>query len=157
MALSNHLTEPAMTSRRQFLLTSAGALALLPLRAVQAADGTFAVTHTEQEWRTLLTPTQFAVLRQSSTERPHTSPLNDEKRSGRYACAGCRRELFSSKTKFNSGTGWPSFWAPLEHAVDASTDRSFGMLRSAVSCRGCGGHQGHVFDDERNQPVCATA
>ena len=140
-----------MTSRRHFLLTSTGALAMLPWRALhaapQAAASAFEVTHTEQEWRKLLTPAQFAVLRESSTERAFTSPLNDEHRSGRFSCAGCQLALFSSAKKFDSGTGWPSFWAPFDHAVIASTDRTFGMLRSSVSCRRCGGHLGHVFDD----------
>ncbi len=107
----------------------------------------FEVTHTEAEWRKLLTPEQFAVLRQSATERPFTSPLLNEHRRGLFACAGCDRDLFSSDTKFDSGTGWPSFWAPLDEAVGTTEDTSFGMTRTAVHCSRCGGHLGHVFDD----------
>lgn len=146
-----------MQPRRQFLLAGGAGLAtlaLLPLRSLYAAAPAasrpvtaYEVTHTEAEWRKLLTPDQFEVLRHSATERPFTSPLNNEHRAGRFACAGCRLEVFSSRTKFDSGTGWPSFWAPLERSVTASSDNSFGMLRSAISCRRCGGHLGHVFDD----------
>jgi len=87
------------------------------------------------------------VLRQAGTERPFTSPLLDEHRHGTFLCAGCRLPLFSSMTKFDSGTGWPSFWAPLDKAVGVERDTSWGMVRSAVHCRRCGGHLGHVFDD----------
>ncbi len=111
-----------------------------------AAD-TFEVTHTDAEWRNLLTRDQYAVLRHEATERPFSSPLNHQKRRGLYACAGCDLDLFSSTTKFDSGTGWPSFWAPLEKAVGTSKDTTLGMVRIAVFCRRCGGHQGHVFDD----------
>jgi len=87
------------------------------------------------------------VLRQEGTERPFTSPLLDEHRNGTFACAGCDLPVYSSKTKFESGTGWPSFWAPLDNAVDEAVDRTFGMTRTAVSCHRCGGHLGHVFND----------
>ena len=107
----------------------------------------FEVTHTEAEWRKLLTPDQYAVLREQATERPFSSPLNKEKRRGTFACAGCDLELFSSATKFESGTGWPSFWAPLDKAVGTTTDRSLGKERTEVHCRRCGGHLGHVFVD----------
>jgi peptide-methionine (R)-S-oxide reductase len=140
-----------MLSRRKFLLSSAGAGVALGASTLgwraQAATTVFEVTHTEAQWRKLLSGDQFQVLRQGGTERPFSSPLNNEHRSGRFACAGCQLELFSSNTKFDSGTGWPSFWKPLEHAVVANTDRSFGMLRTEVLCRRCGGHLGHVFDD----------
>ncbi|MEZ2299186.1 peptide-methionine (R)-S-oxide reductase MsrB [Variovorax sp. RCC_210] len=117
-------------------------------RPAQAAENeTFAVTHTEAEWRKLLDANQFDVLRREGTERPYTSPLNDEHRSGRFACAGCALELFTSATKFDSHTGWPSFWKPLDNAVGEHTDRSFGMARTEVHCSRCGGHLGHVFDD----------
>jgi peptide-methionine (R)-S-oxide reductase len=109
--------------------------------------GHFEVEHTEAQWRTLLSPEQFAVLRQEGTERAFTSPLNHEKRKGLFACAGCQLALFSSATKFDSGTGWPSFWQPLDHAVDTTQDHSFGWTRTAVHCHRCGGHLGHVFDD----------
>jgi peptide-methionine (R)-S-oxide reductase len=115
--------------------------------AASGATETFEVAHTEAEWRKLLTPEQFAVLRQSATERPFTSPLLNEHRRGLFACAGCDRDLFSSETKFDSGTGWPSFWAPLDKAVGTTEDTSFGMTRTAVHCSRCGGHLGHVFDD----------
>jgi peptide-methionine (R)-S-oxide reductase len=112
-----------------------------------AAAESFAVTHTDDEWRKLLTPQQFAVLRQSATERPFTSPLNDEHRRGNFACAGCDLDLFSSTTKFDSGTGWPSFWAPLDNAVATNEDTTLGMTRTSVHCSRCGGHLGHVFND----------
>ena len=136
-----------MTTRRSFLLASSAACALALLPSLARATEVFAVTHSDDEWRKLLTPDQFAILRQSATERPFTSPLLHETRSGLFGCAGCRRDLFSSTTKFDSGTGWPSFWAPLEEAVGAIEDKSFGMVRTAVHCSRCGGHLGHVFDD----------
>lgn len=135
---------------RRFLLKGAAGVAIVAAfanpRSVFAAQ-VFEVTHTEEEWRKLLTPAQFAVLRQADTERPFTSPLNDEHRRGIFACAGCDLDLFSSTTKFDSGTGWPSFWAPLEKAVGTEDDTTFGMVRTAVHCARCGGHLGHVFDD----------
>jgi peptide-methionine (R)-S-oxide reductase len=135
-------------TRRSFLLTSAAgcALSLVPSVFSRASE-LFAITHTDDEWRKLLTPDQFAILRQSATERPFTSPLLHEKRPGTFGCAGCRRDLFSSATKFDSGTGWPSFWEPLEGAVGKIEDKAFGMVRTAVHCSRCGGHLGHVFDD----------
>ena len=106
------------------------------------------VVHTEAEWRKLLTPAQFDVLRHAGTERPFSSPLDKEKRAGMFACAGCGQALFSSRTKFDSGTGWPSFYEPVSKtAVDEQTDRLFGMKRTEVLCHRCGGHLGHVFDD----------
>jgi len=115
--------------------------------AVAVQTGHFEVEHTEAEWRKLLSPEQFEVLRQEGTERAFTSALNHEKRKGIFACAGCQLALFSSATKFDSGTGWPSFWQPLDHAVETTQDNSFGWKRTAVHCRRCGGHLGHVFDD----------
>ncbi len=128
-------------------LTLAGIRMLGGSRAQAAATETFAVTHTDAEWRKLLSPSQYAVLRQEGTERPYSSPLNDEHRDGIFACAGCAQGLFPSKTKFDSGTGWPSFWKPLEHAVLEHSDSSLGMERTEVRCSRCGGHLGHVFDD----------
>jgi len=113
----------------------------------KASKANFEVTHTEDEWRKLLAPDQFAVLRKQGTERAFTSPLLHEKRRGTFTCAGCGLDLFSSTTKYESGTGWPSFWRPLDNAVDTSTDRLLGMARTEVHCRRCGGHLGHVFDD----------
>ncbi len=107
----------------------------------------YEVMHSDAEWRKLLTSNQYAVLRQEGTERPFSSPLDHEKRAGDFACAGCKLPLFSSKTKYDSGTGWPSFWKPLDKAVGTTTDTTLGMTRTEVHCRRCGGHLGHVFDD----------
>lgn len=116
-------------------------------KAAKPAAETFEVTKTEAEWRKVLTPTQFQILRKHDTESPGTSPLNSEHRKGIFSCAGCALPLYSSDTKFDSGTGWPSFWAPLDNAVKTHDDRSFGMTRNAVTCRRCDGHLGHVFHD----------
>jgi peptide-methionine (R)-S-oxide reductase len=102
---------------------------------------------TDDDWRHCLSPDQFKVLRQHGTERPGSSPLNYEKRTGLFACAGCGRALFSSDTKFESGTGWPSFWAPIDGAIATTVDRSHAMTRVEVHCANCGGHLGHVFPD----------
>ncbi len=112
-----------------------------------AGAGSFEITKTAAEWKQVLTPEQFYVLREHGTERAGTSPLNAEKRKGTFHCAGCDLPLFASDTKYESGTGWPSFWQPLENAVGTSEDRSFFMTRIEVHCRRCGGHLGHVFDD----------
>lgn len=139
-----------MASRRLFLLHGAGAgaalLAGLPTRRAALA-ATFAVTHTDAEWRKRLTPEQYEVLRRSGTERPFSSALLNEHRRGTFACAGCGLDLFSSATKYDSGTGWPSFWAPLHNAVGTIEDTSLGMTRTSVHCSRCGGHLGHVFND----------
>ncbi len=103
--------------------------------------------HSDAEWRAMLTGAQYAILRKEGTEPPFTSPLLHEERRGIFGCAGCGLDLFSSSTKFDSGTGWPSFWAPLNNAVNTHEDRSYGMVRTAVTCRRCDGHLGHVFDD----------
>ena len=140
-----------MMSRRVFLSTSG--LVLAACTSVKfslspaLAGGAFEVTLPDDEWRKRLTPDQYAVLRQSATERPFTSPLLHEKRRGNFTCAGCDLDLFASTTKFDSGTGWPSFWAPIDGAVDSEEDSSLGMVRTAVHCHRCGGHLGHVFDD----------
>jgi peptide-methionine (R)-S-oxide reductase len=123
------------------------------LKSVAGADtpkgstDTFEVSHSDAEWRKLLTPAQYDVLRNAGTEAPFTSPLNDEHRSGVFACAGCALDLFSSTTKFDSGTGWPSFWKPLDNAVIEKTDDTLGTTRTEIRCRRCGGHLGHVFED----------
>ena len=111
------------------------------------SDETFDVKKSDGEWEHCLSPTQFQVLRQHGTERPFSSPLNEEKRVGTFHCAGCGKELFSSETKFDSGTGWPSFFKPLEEAVGTSVDDSHFMRRTEVHCGACGGHLGHVFPD----------
>lgn len=139
-----------MVTRRWMLGSAAVAVvgAAFAWRPGEAASGAgFAVTHSDAEWRSLLTPAQYSVLRQSGTEQPWTSPLNDEHRPGTFACAGCALPLFASDTKFDSGTGWPSFWQPLAGAVGEERDVSFGMVRTAVHCSRCGGHLGHVFSD----------
>lgn len=135
-----------MLTRRLLLAAGGVGLFLGGASGVRAAE-TPPLVRTAEEWRKLLTPDQYAVLRESATERPYTSPLLDEHRPGGFACAGCDRDLFRSTTKFDSGTGWPSFWAPIEDAVGTEADKSFGMVRTAVHCSRCQGHLGHVFDD----------
>lgn len=110
-------------------------------------DETFAVVKTDEEWRSQLTPEQYRVLRQHGTERPGSCALLHEKRAGTFSCAGCGTPLFRAERKFESGTGWPSFFSPLEGAVATTVDRSHGMTRTEVHCARCGGHLGHVFDD----------
>ena len=107
----------------------------------------FEVTKTEDEWKTLLTPAQFRILRKHDTERAGSSPLDKEHRKGTFHCAGCDLPLFRSEAKFDSRTGWPSFTAPIDNAIGTSEDRSFFSTRTEVHCRRCGGHLGHVFDD----------
>jgi peptide-methionine (R)-S-oxide reductase len=116
-------------------------------RKAVAAEGKFEITRTEAEWRSMLTPAQFEVLRQHGTERPFTSALNDEKRKGVFHCAGCDLPAYSSETKYDSGTGWPSFWEAMPDAIGTTVDRSFMMVRTECHCRRCGGHFGHIFDD----------
>lgn len=111
------------------------------------AEEVFPVAKTEAEWREILSPEAFRVLRQHGTERPGTSRLNAEKRQGIFACAGCGTPLFDATTKYESGTGWPSFWAPIDGAVATTIDRSFFMTRTEVHCANCGGHLGHAFPD----------
>jgi peptide-methionine (R)-S-oxide reductase len=134
---------------RRFLLATAAVGAAVGLRSASEAraEPAFAVSHTDAEWRKLLTPDQYSILRESGTETPFTSPLLHEERHGVFGCAGCSLDLYSSSTKFDSGTGWPSFWAPLDKAIATSSDFSFGMTRTEVHCSRCGGHLGHVFDD----------
>jgi peptide-methionine (R)-S-oxide reductase len=138
-----------MIDRRKLI----GGASVLALAAVgwrsnmTAAAETFEVTHSEDEWKKRLSPEAFQVLRKHGTERAGSSPLNREKRAGVFACAGCDLPLYSSQTKFESGTGWPSFYQPLPNAVETSTDNSWFMRRTEVHCRRCGGHLGHVFDD----------
>lgn len=104
-------------------------------------------TKTDADWRATLTPEQFRVLRQHGTERPGSSPLNYEKREGQFTCGACGQPLFTADTKYESGSGWPSFWAPIEGAVETTTDRSLGMSRTEVHCSRCKSHLGHVFPD----------
>lgn len=138
-------------SRRAYLAGSGCALVGLTTGCGNAsnaqAQGRFEVTLSEDEWRKRLSREQFAVLRKEETERPRSSPLNAEKRAGTYHCAGCELPVYSSKTKFESGTGWPSFWQPLQNAVGTRPDKGLLFTRTEVHCRRCGGHLGHVFDD----------
>jgi peptide-methionine (R)-S-oxide reductase len=141
-----------MLSRRSFFL--AGGVAGLALaaglsmpRSNAAASQVFEVTHTDEEWRSMLTPEEYYVLREAGTERPFTSPLLDEHRNGTFNCAGCSNKLFTSDTKYDSGTGWPSFWRPIDGAVGNEEDSSLLMVRTSNHCNRCGGHLGHVFDD----------
>ena len=139
-----------MIERRHFLglAGAAGLCALLTGRGGRAAPALhFAVNHTPTEWRNLLGPDRYAVLREASTERPFTSPLLKEHRRGMFVCAGCDNPLFSSATKFESGTGWPSFWKALTGALITRPDYSLTIERTEVLCARCGGHLGHVFDD----------
>jgi peptide-methionine (R)-S-oxide reductase len=141
----------AMTKRRELLgmtvLAGAGLLGLWPRhRAAEAAQSAvFPVMHTDAEWRSLLSPAAYNVLRREGTETPFSSKLDFETRAGTYACAGCDLPVFSSATKYDSHTGWPSFWQPLANAVVERDDTSFGMDRTEIHCVRCGGHLGHVF------------
>jgi len=123
----------------------AGALALWPRR--EAFAETFPVAKSPEEWAEILTEEEFAVLREEATERAFTSPLNDEKRAGTYHCAGCATPVYESATKFDSGTGWPSFWAAIEGQVGTKTDFALVLPRTEVHCATCGGHLGHIFSD----------
>jgi peptide-methionine (R)-S-oxide reductase len=141
-----------MINRRKALLfgTTAAvfAIATRALRTPPAmAAQKYEVMHTDAEWQKLLTPAQYNILRQQGTEAPFSSPLLNEHRNGTFNCAGCALPLYSSTTKFDSGTGWPSFWQPLPNAVLTSDDNSMFMDRTEVHCRRCGGHLGHVFPD----------
>jgi peptide-methionine (R)-S-oxide reductase len=143
--------ESGMT-KRNFIGAAAAALGALATggcarKSVAAEAETFEVNKSPAEWRKILSPQQYAVLREESTERPRSSPLNDEHRAGNYSCAGCALPVYSSKAKFESGTGWPSFTAPIAGAVRTKEDPGFFGSRTEVHCRRCGGHLGHVFDD----------
>lgn len=146
---------PSKLSRRQILTGSVAGLAVVALVPLSryfgtdatAADGEFEVTMSEAEWRAKLSKQQFAVLREEATERAFTSPLNDEHRAGIFHCAGCDLPAYSSEAKFDSGTGWPSFWQSLPNAIGTKEDNSLFATRTEVHCRRCGGHFGHIFDD----------
>ena len=140
-----------MHDRRHFLTlagTGAAAFALFGCKGASAGPPEkFELTLSDAQWKAKLSPAAYNVLRHEGTEAPYSSPLNKEHRAGTFSCGGCALPAFSSKTKFESGTGWPSFWAPLANAVKSRTDSSLGMARTEVHCRRCGGHLGHVFDD----------
>lgn len=138
------------SSRRaalRFLGLGGAAIALAGCGESPAEAKAFPFARSEAEWRKRLTPKQFSVLRQEDTERPFSSPLDREKRAGTFACAGCGKPVYSSKAKFDSGTGWPSFWQALPRAVGTKTDRKLLYPRTEVHCANCGGHLGHIFDD----------
>lgn len=144
--------KPEHTHTRRGLLGWIGAtasfVALSACGSGRAEAKSYPVSMSEAQWRKKLTSAEFSVLRKESTERPYSSPLNKEKRSGTYVCAGCGNRLYSSKTKFESGTGWPSFWAPIDKgAVGTATDYKIGYPRTEVHCADCGGHLGHIFND----------
>ena len=140
--------EAIMLGRRRLLTRAAAGVCVAALgRAGPALAAGFPFTLTDLQWRARLTLQQYAVLRQEATEAPGSSPLLNEHRAGLFSCAGCKLDLYSSKTKFESGTGWPSFWTPLPKAVVEDRDTTLGMVRTKVSCARCGGHLGHVFDD----------
>lgn len=140
-------------TRREFFRASVallGATALygspFPVFA-STGEGKFEITKTEAEWRQILTPGQYEILREEETENAYSSPLNDEKRKGVYHCAGCDLAAYESSTKYDSGTGWPSFWDSIENAIGTKEDNGFFSTRTEVHCRRCGGHFGHIFDD----------
>ena len=145
------MSDPHTTDRRRFLALSAAGFAGVALWGCRGAPARAAehypVTLTDAQWRRKLSPAAYDVLRQEGTEAPYTSPLNNEHRAGLFACAACSAPLYASHTKFDSGTGWPSFWAPLPHRVLTRDDTTLGMTRTEVHCARCGGHLGHVFDD----------
>jgi peptide-methionine (R)-S-oxide reductase len=134
-------------SRRQWMAGVAALGTFAAFAPAQAATGKFELTLSDAEWKKRLSPAAYAVLRKEATEPPGSSPLLKEHRQGAFACAGCALPLFSSRTKYDSGTGWPSFWKPLPGAIGTSVDRLLGFERTEVHCRRCGGHLGHVFDD----------
>jgi peptide-methionine (R)-S-oxide reductase len=140
-----------MISRRLLLAGAGGVAVLAGLRWLQGSNveaaASFEIEKPDADWRRLLTSAQYNVLRRQGTEQPFSSALNHEKRKGTFACAGCDLPVFSSDTKFESGTGWPSFYRPLPDAIGTSEDRAYLMKRTEVHCRRCGGHLGHVFDD----------
>jgi peptide-methionine (R)-S-oxide reductase len=140
-----------MHDRRHFLTLAGSGVAAFALfgcrNATAGPPETFEVNLSDAAWKKKLSPAAYRVLRHEGTETPYTSPLNGEHRAGTFACGGCALPAFSSRTKFESGTGWPSFWAPLPNAVRNRIDGSLGMERTEVHCRRCGGHLGHVFDD----------
>ena len=145
----NEKVNDMIFSKRDFLRSaSLGAVALtFGCGKGAEAKSSFEVTKTDAQWRKLLSPAAYRVLRQEDTERPFTSKLNDEHRKGIFACAGCDKRLFSSVTKFDSGTGWPSFYQPIAGGVGSKTDYAIGFKRTEIHCARCGGHLGHVFDD----------
>nr|WP_306268785.1 peptide-methionine (R)-S-oxide reductase MsrB [Pararhizobium sp. IMCC3301] len=134
-----------MMKRRDFLKMSA-ALSLIPATGF-AAEGSFEITRTKAEWQAMLTQTEYLVMREDGTEKPNSSPLNLEKRAGIYQCKGCDLSLYDAKTKYDSGTGWPSYYESLPNAVGTRPDNTLFTTRTEVHCRRCGSHLGHIFND----------
>ncbi len=132
-------------NRRYFL--AAGAALPFLARGATAASGNFEITRSKAEWQSMLTDAEYRVMRNEGTERAFSSPLNDEKRTGTFLCKGCDLPLYSSKTKYESGTGWPSFWEALPNAIGTKADRKLFVVRTECHCRRCGSHLGHIFDD----------
>ena len=145
------MSDTDLTSRRRVLAQLVASVIALPILSAcgsgEAQAKAFPIQRSEAEWRKLLTPEQFFILRGHGTERPFSSPLDKEKRKGTFVCAADGNPLFSSATKYDSGTGWPSFWRPLAGAIGTSTDYKLGYPRTEVPCARCGGHLGHVFND----------
>ncbi|MFZ7089545.1 peptide-methionine (R)-S-oxide reductase MsrB [Primorskyibacter sp. 2E233] len=135
-------------NRRRFFYSASAATAVLALtRPAMAASKSFEVTRTKAEWKAMLTPLEYKVMREEGTERAFTSPLNDNKKAGTYLCKGCDLPVYSSEHKFDSGTGWPSFYKALANGIETKPDRSLFGVRTECHCRRCGSHLGHIFDD----------
>lgn len=134
--------------RRHFLQTAAAALGLGAMaKSAGAAEGTFEITRSKAEWKAMLTSLEYRVMREEGTERAFSSPLNDENRDGMFLCKGCDLPLYASEHKYDSGTGWPSFWQAQSNAIGTKPDRSLFTVRTECHCRRCGSHLGHIFDD----------
>ena len=144
---TNAHTRPSRRSLLGWIGASASFAALAACGSGRAEARSFPVSLSEAQWREKLTKSEFNVLRNAATERPYSSPLNDEKRAGTFTCAGCGNALYSSKAKYDSGTGWPSFWKAMPGAVGTSRDFKLGYPRTEVHCADCGGHLGHIFSD----------
>ncbi len=136
-------------NRRSFLISSLTAATALGVGGLytSVSAGTFEITRSDKEWRAMLTPLQYKVMRKEGTERSGSSPLDKNYAAGTYICRGCDLPLYPSKTKFDSGTGWPSFWKPLPNAIGTKEDNTFFTKRTEVHCRRCGSHLGHIFND----------
>ena len=149
--IPSHPGDEDMTLNRRNFVTASSALALGGVFATAACAKSparkYEITLTDAEWKKRLTPAQYRTLRQEATDQPGQSPFLKEKRSGMYSCAGCKLPVYSSQTKFDSGTGWPSFWDAMPRSVATNTDMTLGMSRVEAVCRRCGGHLGHIFDD----------
>ncbi len=149
--MTHHPGDDAMTLNRRTFVTASSTLAITGIFATaacaKAAARKYELTLSDAEWKKRLTPAQYRTLRQESTDTPGQSPFLNEHRAGIFSCAGCKLPNFSSKTKFDSGTGWPSFYDHLPNAILTNVDRTLGFERTEVVCRRCGGHLGHVFDD----------